>query len=267
MSEPSGVEVAVVQFSADPGDVDGNVERLVEHVRRCGPEVDLIVMPELATTGYDLDLLRTRGAELAESRDGPSMAKLASASVDGDTTLAVGFLEKDGALLYDSVAIITPNREVSVYRKTHLYPAEIARLAAGSRLHTAVTPAGVLGPMLCFEHAFPEIGTALALAGAQVLVIPSAVPLGFEHLLSLRSRARAQDNQLFVVACNLTGYGFCGGSMVADPRGDVLTSAGSEETVLRARLDLGVVQRERAQEPALRMRRPELYGLSEGGHG
>ena len=121
------------------------------------------------------------------------------------------------------------------------------------------TPAGRLGPMLCFEHAFPEIATALALRGAEVLVIPSAVPIGFEHLLMLRTRARAQDNQVYAVACNMTGHGFCGGSLVADPRGDVLVSAGLGETVLLADLDLDAVRRERVQEPALRLRRPELY--------
>jgi len=260
MSGPSVVEVAVVQFAAEPGDVTRNVARLVEHVRTHGPDVDLVVAPELATTGYDLDMVQARGVELAETSDGPSLARLARACAEVSTTLMMGFLERDRDLLYDSIATITPNHEISVYRKTHLYPAELAHFAAGANLGTVETPAGVLGPMLCFEHAFPEIATTLALRGAQVLVIPSAVPVGFEHLLSLRSRARAQDNQLFVLACNLTGHGFCGGSLVSDPRGDVLAAAGQQETVLRARLDLDAVHRERTQEPALRMRRPDLYG-------
>jgi predicted amidohydrolase len=107
--------------------------------------------------------------------------------------------------------------------------------------------------MICFEHAFPDVATALALRGAQVLVIPSAVPFGYEHRLTLRTRARAQDNQVFAVGCNLAGDGFCGRSLVADPRGEVLAEAGTEETVLRAAI-------EREREPALRLRRPDLYG-------
>ncbi len=118
----------------------------------------------------------------------------------------------------------------------------------------APTPAGRLGMMICFEHAFPDVATALALRGAQVLVIPSAVPFGYEHL---RTRARAQDNQGFAVGCNLAGDGFCGRSLVADPRGEVVAEAGTEETVLRAVLDLAAIERER--EPALRLRRPDLY--------
>ena len=76
---------------------------------------------------------------------------------------------------------------------------------AGTELVVAPTPAGRLGMMICFEHAFPDVATALALRGAQILVIPSAVPFGYEHLLTLRTRARAQDNQVFAVGSNLAG--------------------------------------------------------------
>jgi predicted amidohydrolase len=138
----------------------------------------------------------------------------------------------------------------------HLYPTESGLFAAGTELVVAPTPAGRLGMMICFEHAFPDVATALALRGAQVLVIPSAVPFGYEHLLTLRTRARAQDNQVFAVGCNLAGDGFCGRSLVADPRGEVLAD-GTEETGLRAVHDLAAIERER--EPALRLRRPDLY--------
>ena len=256
------VDVVVLQLAAEPGDVDRNVARLVASVREHGTSADLVVAPELFTVGYDLDLLAERGQELGEPADGPSIKQLVAACAEVDTTLVAGFLEREGSLLYDSVVTATPGGNVAVYRKTHLYPAELADFASGDALQTVPTPAGVLGPLLCFEHAFPEIATTLALAGAQMLVIPSAVPIGFEHLLTLRTRARAQDNQVFAIACNMTGHGFCGGSLVADPRGDVLASAGIEETVLFARLDLDAVQQERKQEPALRMRRPDLYGAS-----
>ncbi len=61
------------------------------------------------------------------------------------------------------------------------------------------------------------------------------------------------------MGCNLTGNGFCGRSLVADPRGDVLAEAGAEETVIRAVLDLAAIDREREREPALRLRQPDLY--------
>jgi predicted amidohydrolase len=259
MIASDSVAVAVLQMSAAPGDLTGNRDRLVSEVRRYGADADLVVAPELVTVGYDLDLVRTNGDDLAEPADGPTVRELAAACSDVGTTAVAGFLERADGVLYDSVVTVTPDAASRIYRKTHLYPPESAVFASGGELQTVTTPAGRLGPMLCFEHAFPEIATALALRGAQVLVIPSAVPFGFEHLLMLRTRARGQDNQVYAVACNMTGNGFCGGSLVSDPRGDVVVSAGSGETVLLAELDLDTVERERIQEPALRLRRPELY--------
>lgn len=264
---PTTVNVAVLQLAAAAGDVDGNVRRIVTAVHQHGVAADMVVAPELATVGYDLDLLQQRGADLAEPVDGPSLGRLADACADVGTTLVTGFLERDGDVLYDSVATIGPDRVRNVYRKTHLYPPELACFDAGDGLYPVPSAAGVLGPMICFEHAFPDVATALTLAGAQILVIPSAVPHGYEYLLTLRTRARAQDNQVFAVAANMTGNGFCGGSLVADPRGEVLVSAAADETVLRARLDLDAITRERKQEPSLRMRRPELYHPAGAGDG
>ena len=253
------VDVAVVQLDAVPGDVAGNLARLLDAVGSHGPAVDLMVAPELSLTGYDLELLASRGAELAEPADGPSLRRLAQACAEARTTLVVGFLEIENGLLFDSLATLTPDGRTEVYRKTHLYPDELALFAAGDDLRTVRTPAAVLGPMICFEHAFPEVATTLALRGAEILVIPSAVPMGYEHLLSLRTRARAQDNQVFAVACNMAGHGFCGGSLVADPRGEVVVEASAGEGLLHAHIDLAAVQAERQLEPALNMRRPELY--------
>lgn len=252
------IEVAVLQLAAAPGDLAGNRDAISRAVLDA-TGADLVVAPELVTTGYDLEVLRDSGAALAEPADGPSAVMARSLAARTGAVLALGFLERAGDAVHDSLLVATPAGQVSVYRKSHLYPPERDCFAEGDRLGTIPTPVGTLGPLICFEHAFPEIATALALAGAQVLVIPSAVPFGYEHLLSLRTRARAQDNQLFAVAANLAGHGFCGGSLVVDPRGRVLAEAGPAPTVLRARLDLDEIVRERAGEPALRMRRPELY--------
>jgi predicted amidohydrolase len=255
----STVEVVVLQMSARAGDLAVNLDRFAELVRGHAAGADLVVAPELVTSGYDLDVLARRGRELAEPLDGPTAARVSELAMETGATLVLGMLERDGDILYDTVVAVSPDGRVLPYRKSHLYPTEQELFAAGTKLVVAATPAGRLGMMICFEHAFPEVATALALRGAEILVIPSAVPVGYEHLLTLRTRARAQDNQVFAVACNLAGDGFCGRSLVADPRGDVLAEAGAEETVLRAALDLAAIDREREREPALRFRRPDLY--------
>jgi predicted amidohydrolase len=255
----STVEVVVLQMSARAGDLAGNLDRFAELVLAHGDGADLVVAPELVTSGYDLVVLARRGRELAEPLDGPTAARVSELAKRVGATLVLGMLERDGDLLYDTAVAASPDGRVLPYRKSHLHPTELELFAAGPELVVAPTPAGRLGMMICFEHAFPEMATTLALRGAEILVIPSAVPVGYEHLLTLRTRARAQDNQVFAVGCNLTGNGFCGRSLVVDPRGDVLAEAGEEETVVRAVLDLAAIDREREREPALRLRRPDLY--------
>src|SRR5829696_4296193 len=246
----SAIDVVVLQMAARPGDLPANVDRLAELVRKHADGAELVVAPELVTSGYDLDVLARRGRELAEPLDGPTAARVSELAAEVGATLVFGMLERDGDALYDTAVVAAPDGQLVPYRKSHLYPTESELFAAGTELVVAPTPAGRLGMMICFE---------LALRGAQILVIPSAVPFGYEHLLTLRTRARAQDNQVFAVGCNLAGNGFCGRSLVADPRGEVLAEAGTEETVVRATLDLAAIEREREREAALRLRRPDLY--------
>jgi len=253
------IDLVALQLAAEPGALDLNRSRLEDALSRHASEGALVVAPELVTSGYDLDEIDLRGRELSEPRDGPTVALLRDVASETGATIVTGILEQADGKLYDTAVLVTPDGTVASYRKSHLFPPEQARFAAGDELDTWPTPSGRVGLMICFEHAFPEIATTLALKGAQILAIPSAVPFGFEHLLTLRTRARAQDNQVFAVASNLAGNGFCGGSLIADPRGEVLASAGTEETVLRATIDLAVIERERTQEPALRLRRPALY--------
>lgn len=249
----------MLQMAARAGDPAANLDRFAALVRAHATGADLVVAPELVSSGYDLDLLARRGRELAEPLDGPLAARVSELATQTGATLVLGMLERDGDVLYDTALAVPPGGRVLPYRKSHLYPTESGLFAAGTELVVAPTPAGRLGMMICFEHAFPDVATALALRGAQILVIPSAVPVGYEHLLTLRTRARAQDNQVFAVGCNLAGGGFCGRSLVADPRGDVLAEAGAEEAVLRVVLDLAAIDREREREPALRLRQPDLY--------
>jgi predicted amidohydrolase len=253
------VVAAALQLPATPGEVDANLARLEEAVAELPRDVTLAVAPELVNTGYDLDLIARVGRKLAEPADGPSVDRIARLAHRYRLTMIAGFLESAGDVLFDSIVVAGPEGERAVYRKTHLYPAEQPIFSAGSELVTTEADGFRLGVMICFEHAFPEIATTLALKGAEIVVIPSAVPEGYEHLLWLRTRARAQDNQVFVVACNMTGTPFCGGSLIVDPRGDILARAGEGVETIVATLDSDNVAAERAREPSLRLRRRELY--------
>ena len=262
--------VAAVQSSPILGAVSHNVEQAVRRISALRGRADLVVFPELFTTGYNRE--RLDHAQLAESLDdSPTVSRLTAAAADARVALTGTLLERDGAAIYDTAIVIdSDGRLVGRYRKTHLYPAEQPYFTRGDGLLVVAVGDGLkLGLAICFEHAFPEIFTELALLGANLIAIPSAVPDGFDYLLELRTRARAQDNQLFVVASNLVGFDgqtrWCGRSAIIDPRGEALAVADAEgEAVLIAELDLDEIGRERRQEPVLASRRPELYQRSRG---
>lgn len=257
--------VAIEQTAPEVADVDANLADAERRILALRGQADIVVFPELFTTGY-----RREGmdhAALAEPvPDGPSVRRLASAAREAGIAVAGSILESEAGIVYDTLILIGKDGTfLARYRKTHLYPAEMAFFGAGDELVVATAEDDLrVGLAICFEHAFPEIFTSLALAGATLIVISSAVPVGFEHLLELRTRARAQDNQLFVASANLVGFDgqnqWCGRSAIVDPRGAVIAQAGEREASgIVAELDLGLITQERDQEQALAHRRPGLY--------
>lgn len=260
---PRPMTVAVVQTAPRVGAVDDNVADAERRIAGFAGRADLAVFPELFTTGYRRDGMDHRA--LAEPiPDGPSVRRLATAARTAGVAVAGTLLEVDADRVYDTAVLIGPDGKLLArYRKTHLYPAERPYFSPGNELVVSRLNGERVGLAICFEHAFPEIFTALAVRGATLIVIPSAVPQGFEYLLDLRTRARAQDNQLYVAAANLAGFDgrthWCGRSVIVDPRGQVVASAGTDEAEITATIDSAMIANERRQEPTLANRRPELY--------
>jgi predicted amidohydrolase len=117
-----------------------------------------------------------------------------------------------------------------------------------------------MGMLICFDLAFPEAARVLALAGAEVILAPSAVPTDFKTYSERRVIARALDNQCFIVYCNLGGEGFGGNSLVVDPRGEVLARCGPDQQLAFCTIDLDTITDWQGEERIFSERRPELYG-------
>lgn len=256
--------VAVVQFAAALGDVERNLAAAVDHIEALSGRADLAVFPELFTTGYSMEDLDH--ASLAEEiPKGPTVKRLRQAAAHTGVALTGTIIEKDGDALYDTAFVIDSwGAFVGRYRKTHLHPTELQIFGEGRELCVVDLGRGVrLGLAICFEHAFPELFAELALAGATVVAVPSAVKEGFGYLMDLRTRARAQDNQFFVAASNLVGDDgttrWCGGSAIVDPRGSVLARSDECDQAIASAIDLSLIESERRQEPLFVHRRPELY--------
>jgi predicted amidohydrolase len=185
-----------------------------------------------------------------------------------ELAIIAGLAERDPlvtGLLYDSVVLINRRGQIcGRYRKSHLYPAEHRFFQPGQTLPVFELDGLRVGLAICFEAAFPPIFSTLALQGAQIVFNPSAVPVGYGYLQDVRTRARAQDNQLFVVAVNHVGaegeVTYCGQSQIADPRGDVVALVVPDQPgALVADLNLALIRDQRLQEPILRGFQPELY--------
>jgi predicted amidohydrolase len=268
------VRVAAVQLNST-ADQPSNLavaDRLTRAAAADG--ATLIVLPEKWTAiGSDEDL---RAA--AEPLDGPSVRWAREVAAELGVDLVAGSilerLEGHGRLANTSVHV-DPNGEVrAVYRKMHMFDVEVAGRSyheseleqAGDEIVLSETADGVeLGLSICYDLRFPELYRILAVRGARILVVPAAFTLAttrdhWEMLL----RARAIENQAFVIAANQVGAHPAGQhsggrSMIVDPWGVVLAQAQDGEGHILADLNLDRLQEIRSRLPALAHRRPEAY--------
>lgn len=262
------MRIAVVQMTSRLGDKDANLETAAAWLETAAGSADLVCLPETFEVGYDVATLGDRLFELAEVVPGPTTEALGDLARRLGVSIVAGIVERDPVVpevLYDTAVLISRGGVLAGrYRKSHLYPTEHRFFRPGDDLPVFDLDGTRVGVATCFELAFPEIVSTLARRGAQLVLNPSAVPIGFGYLQDLRSRARAQDNQIFVAAVNHVGIEgtahYCGASQIAGPRGDVLARAStSEPGVITAELVLESIHAERLQEPVFRARRPELY--------
>ncbi len=276
------MRVAAVQLNST-ADVAANLaaaDRLTRAAAADGAR--LIVLPEKWTVlGSDEDL-RAGAQEL----DGPGISWARALARELGLDLVAGsFMERleggagrsaaAGKLANTSVHV-GPDGEVrAVYRKLHLFDVSVAGRAyresavtePGEDIVVSATAAGVeVGMAICYDLRFPELFRVLALRGARVVVLPSAftLPTTRDHWEVL-VRARAIENEVFVVAANQVGahpggHRSGGRSMIVDPWGVVLAEAGDGEGFVAADLDLNRQQEIRAQLPVLAHRRPLVYG-------
>ncbi len=233
-------------------------------------DVDLIVFPELALTGAELE---GRVIDVARKLDSPELRTLAEAT--RSMTAVVGFVEEgDDARFYNSVACLENGRVLNVHRKLYLvnYGAlsEGRLFATGSRVGAVDTAVGRIGTLICEDIWHPTLPYLMALDGAQMLITCAGSPEGLisesassRELWSVVLRSQALTFGCFHVFSNRAGsegaLSFWGGSMVWGPDGTLLASADSNAPALVvAEIDPAAVRRQRSHAPFLRDERVEL---------
>lgn len=262
MGEPG--LVAAGQIHAQPRQLAANTDAVVELVHESAAQgASLLVLPEFCISGYDPEWVRHGAPGGAIDAAGPVVATIADVGADLSVTVVFNDLERWHDQLYSTSFIVADGSVIGRHRKSILTENETqVGLVAGETAATPVTIPGIpvpIAPLICFEHGFPEIALDLALAGAGIIGVSSAIPAGTEYLRNLRTRARAQDNGCYVVAANAVGNGYCGESMIVDPRGEVLTRASAtERDIILAEINPQLITEQRQREPVLRLRRPKL---------
>ena len=260
------MKVALAQIDCEFGEVTANVTHMVDSVRKAAADgCQLVAFPEMSDTGY----WPQRFAECAQPWPGVAYDALAAAAAENSIAIAAGLSERAGEGVYNSLAFFgTTGALVGKYRKTHLFsplPASERVYCVAGDEFVAVEYGGIVwGLSICYDLRFPEIYRALTDAGAQVLINVAAWPDArgshWDHL----SRARAIENQAFVLAATRAGsdgpFQFLGHSRVVTPMGDLLVEAGADEQLLVADLDLDLIGQFRNTIPALHDRRGDLYG-------
>ena len=270
--------VSCVQLTARDDDKAGTVKKCLELIDQAAAQgAQLVVLPEVWTgLGYSTsDIYR----EIAEPVPGPTTELLADKARQHGLHIVGSLYARGPGGVHENLApLIGPDGEIiGSYSKTHLFDAprrtdipggirESDKVTAGDELPVFDTALGSIGVTVCSDLRFPEVYRVLTLRGARIIVCASAFLSPRLDHWEFFIRARAAENQVFVVASGqvgtepLSGISFVGRSMVADPWGTVVATASDVEGVVTAHLDLGLVDVMRDRYPLLTQRRPELYG-------
>lgn len=222
----------------------------------------LLVASELFLSGYATD-----PAVHAEPADGPGARAVAAIAADHGLFLAYGYPERDGTEVYNAVRLITPyGHPLANYRKTHLFgDFERRSFTPGD---TTVVQADVdglrVGMLICYDVEFPELVRAHALAGTELLLVPTALMRPYEFVARTLVPARAYESQLYIAYANRVGaegeHHFAGLSCLAAPDGTVRARAGDGgEDLLLAEVDPARIAGARRDNTYLADLRPELY--------
>jgi 5-aminopentanamidase len=262
------ITVACAQLAPVIGDLDGNRARACAAIEAA--DADLVVLPELMTTGYVFeseDELRALARPTEEA-----VAPWVEAA--GDRVVVGGFAElgEDGRL-YNSAAIVDREGVLVRYRKVHLWDAEREVFSEGREFPPVVdTELGRLGLCVCYDVEFPELVRGLALAGADILCVPVnwprfPQPEGERPMDVVRVMAAASTNRLFIAIADRCGgergVDWVSGTCVASPDGWLLAGPPErgEPVTLTARCDLAQAREKRinTRNDVLADRRPDVY--------
>lgn len=263
------MKLCLAQFEVARGDVEVNLARIEAFARSAAAAgADLLCLPEMCTTGFDW---KRNQALLGESA-GPIEA-LAGMGRAHQVAICGSFLEQteSGRAANCFHYFDASGRILARYRKLHLFTLfhEERHVEAGGQCLAFDTTHGRFAAAICYDLRFPELFRRLTEQGARLHFLPAAFPHPrLEHWRTM-IRARAMENQCFIVAtnqCGVEGHGcdvgetrYFGHTMVVDPWGEVIAEADESEAMLEVEIDLAQVEQVRSKLSAWADRRKDLF--------
>ena len=261
------MRIAICQIAGEAGSVARNLDLLEAMAKEAaGRGARLLICPEMFLSGYNIG--PKRAWRLAEAADGPALARGAAIARGNGIALLLGYPERgEDEAVYNTVQLIDRDGSSRAnYRKVHLFgDLDRGMFHAGSGLSEVVEVDGVrIGLLICYDVEFPESVRLLALAGADLVAVPTALMDPFEAVARILVPARALENQVFLAYANRCGgegdLRYCGLSCIVGPDGVDLARAGRGEQMILADLDLARLAASRQANGYLADRRSELYG-------
>jgi len=281
------LNVALIQ-DRDRGSVDDNLRQIEQRVRQAADQgAQLVLLQELHNGAYFCQQQDTRVFDRAEPIPGPSSERLGRLARETGTVIVASLFERRAAGLYHNTAVVLDRdgRLAGRYRKMHIpddpgFNEKFYFTPGDLGFEPIETAVGRLGVLVCWDQWYPEAARLMALAGAELLLYPTAIGWsaeddGEEQARQLDAwqtvqRGHAIANALPVLACNRVGHEphpdpevegiqFWGHSFVCGPQGEILAEAGETDTLLQARLNLSRNESVRRIWPFFRDRRVDAY--------
>jgi len=263
------MKVAVVQFKALTNK-ENNLKKIISYMTKAASKhATLCAFPEFMMFYTKSSQTPKELSNLSETINGNFISTIAKTAKENHIQVVGSFYEKSNKKnrVYDTSFVInTSGKVISTYRKIHLYDAlgfkESDKMMPGSKIAKPVTTSiGKIGMMICYDLRFPEMSRALAIAGSEILIAPSAWVKGHmkeEHWITI-NKTRAIENGCYVIAPDQVGNIYCGRSLVVDPYGKILLDMKKRQGVSFVDIDLKKVKQIRKILPLLKNRRADVY--------
>lgn len=257
--------LSLLQHRPTPASLEASLNRLEEYAGKAAfLGSNLLQVPEASMTGYNIS--PSERDQVAQLRDGELFDSIAAICRKHSIAIAYGYIERSDQQYFNSVQVVDVNGEsISHYRKTHLWgDLDRSLFSAGETFSPIVDIDGwKIGLLICYDVEFPETVRHLALQGAELVLVSTALMSPWTYVADTVVPTRAYENQVYIAYANYcgeeNGIDYVGHSCIAEPGGSVVAKAGAEPVLLTSVIDREAIQTTRNLLPYHRDRRPELY--------